>query len=55
MTPSEVLEVYAAIYPYKMDQLVRGTVVPNESSSKIEVTWLNNQYSGGSAILGYHL
>ena len=55
LTPSDVLEVYAATYPYKMDMLVRGVVVPNASSSTIEITWANNMYSGGQAILGYHL
>ena len=55
LTPSDVLEVYAATYPYKMDKLARGTVVPNASASSIEVTWADNQFSGGSAILGYHL
>ena len=38
-----------------MDDLVRGVVVPNGSSSTIEVTWENNMYDGGSAVLGYHL
>ena len=39
LTPSEILEVYAATYPYTMDKLVRGTVVPNGYSSSVEVTW----------------
>ena len=55
LTPSTSLEVYAATYPYTMDPPVRGVVVPNGSASTIEVTWTDNPFSGGSAVLGYHL
>ena len=55
LAPSDVLEVYAATYPYKMDPVVRGTVTPAGSSSSIEVTWSDNPYDGGSPVLGYYL
>ena len=38
-----------------MDMLVRGNVVPNSYSSSIQVTWANNNFNGGSVVLGYHL
>jgi hypothetical protein len=38
-----------------MDMLVRGNVVPNGYSSSIQVTWANNNFNGGSVVLGYHL
>ena len=38
-----------------MDMLVRGNVVPNGYASSIEVTWANNNFNGGSVVLGYYL
>jgi len=55
LTPSPAVEIYAAIYPYKMDKLKLGVVVPNGDQSTLEVRWDDNLFTGGSAVLGYYL
>lgn len=55
LTASPTLSVYAATYPYTMDPVERGVVTVVGESASIEVTWEDNPFSGGSAVLGYHL
>ena len=55
MTPSGTLTVYAATYPYTMDAVMRGTVTVTGEEASIQVTWLDNPHTGGSAVTGYHL
>lgn len=57
LSPSDALSVYAATYPYTMDKVKRGvvSVESDNSAASIEVTWVDNPHTGGSAVLGYHL
>lgn len=55
LQPSPFVEIYAATYPYQMDDLELGVVTPNGDQSTLEVKWANNLYTGGSAVLGYYL
>jgi hypothetical protein len=50
LSASPSIEIYAATYPFKMDQLARGVVVPNGDQSTLEVTWNDNPFNGGLAV-----
>jgi len=53
--PSDLTEIYAATYPYKMDKVTLVIVVPDAYESTIEVAWVDNPHDGGSPIIGYYL
>jgi titin len=52
---SEILTVYAAKYPYKMDPVRQVSVTANGILSSITLEWTAAQYDGGLSVQGYYL
>jgi hypothetical protein len=55
LTASEILEVYAATYPFKMDSPVQVSVIEAALLSSILLTWTSTPYNGALQILGFYL